>query len=743
VPVPGATPAGGTAGMKPAPHPTVPPAVTVPKAGGAFVPEPPPVPRPKSKFEETVEEIFRKIASWILVGEEHRPRNVSMEFAVASTWLLRIGVIALVACVAYFLKWSIDRGWVSPVMRVAMSMVAGAGMLFWGMSLLGKKYHLIGQGLLGGGLLTLYFSSYGAGPLYHLVPVLGAFALMGLVTAAAGVVSTRFNSLLIAILGLVGGHLTPVILRTETPNLPGLYAYLLLLNLGILAVAHLRQWRLLNCLGFLFSGGVFLGSMTVYTREDFPAAMGFLAVFFAIHAAIVYVYNVMRARPSTVLEIIHLLINTLFFAIGGYALIETAHGGSWPAVLSVSLAAFFAVHAAVFVRKRLVDRNLLVAFIALSAGCAVWTFPLLFEKETLTVAFALLAFAFLWIGQRVGSHFLENAAYGLYVTMLVRLLFLDLPRNFDARPAAAATLAEYAGELLRRAWTFGIAIGAMVGAFLLCRRESPSRPAPVLPGNDVEAMGGKGLWMWVFQGAAALVLFLVAQLEFNTMFQFWPPFRLPILTVLWCVMAAWLFWRFLSTGGRNPWIFAAFFAFLAGAIVKLLVVDVVAWSLDFHMIYEGGYTPVRAVARLADYGVVIAVLLGVWRLFPSPGGKPLLPRAIFGYGGLALFFLYVSLETNNFLDWKLPEFRVPGVSVLWACFAIACVTAGILRTVKALRYAGLGLFAVVVFKVFLVDLARTAMIYRVIAFMVLGCALLLGSFLYIRFSGRFQKEDKA
>ncbi|MFH1023512.1 MAG: hypothetical protein V1809_08985, partial [Planctomycetota bacterium] len=46
VPVPGATPAGGTAGMKPAPHPTVPPAVTVPKAGGAFVPEPPPVPRP-------------------------------------------------------------------------------------------------------------------------------------------------------------------------------------------------------------------------------------------------------------------------------------------------------------------------------------------------------------------------------------------------------------------------------------------------------------------------------------------------------------------------------------------------------------------------------------------------------------------------------------------------------------------------------------------------------------------------
>ena len=62
--------------------------------------------------------------------------------------------------------------------------VAAIGMMIGGMRLLHRKYHLIGQGLLGGGLMSLYFSVFAAGPLYHLIPLKAVFALMILVTVA-------------------------------------------------------------------------------------------------------------------------------------------------------------------------------------------------------------------------------------------------------------------------------------------------------------------------------------------------------------------------------------------------------------------------------------------------------------------------------------------------------------------------------------------------------------------------------
>jgi uncharacterized membrane protein len=89
----------------------------------------------------------------------------------------------------------------------------------------------------------------------------------------------------------------------------------------------------------------------------------------------------------------------------------------------------------------------------------------------------------------------------------------------------------------------------------------------------------------------------------------------------------------------------------------------------------------------------------------------------------------------------LPEFQAGGISLLWTIFAFFFVAGGIWKEVRPIRYVGLALFTVVVGKVFFLDLAGMPAIYRVLAFMVLGILLLLGSFAYLRSSKRFSAGE--
>jgi uncharacterized membrane protein len=74
---------------------------------------------------------------------------------------------------------------------------------------------------------------------------------MTLITAMAFLLAVRLNAMVVAVLGIAGGFLTPVLLSTGEDYPLGLSVYIALLDVGLLAVAQRQRWNALAILGGL------------------------------------------------------------------------------------------------------------------------------------------------------------------------------------------------------------------------------------------------------------------------------------------------------------------------------------------------------------------------------------------------------------------------------------------------------------------------------------------------------------
>jgi len=159
-----------------------------------------------------------------------------------------LGGIALFFGVIFFVKYAFENNLIPAAVRVALGFVTGIGLLVGGLALHRKAaYQVLAQAFCATGVLILYGVTYAARALYHL-SAFGdgpTFALMTLITVVAFLVAVRLNALVVAVLGMLGGFLTPVLVQTGKDNPLGLFSYIGLLVIGLIAVSRHRRWAFL------------------------------------------------------------------------------------------------------------------------------------------------------------------------------------------------------------------------------------------------------------------------------------------------------------------------------------------------------------------------------------------------------------------------------------------------------------------------------------------------------------------
>ena len=208
--------------VEPEPVPSIPEAVSDPVIIAPPPPSPSPSPSPSRKAAGLgFEDLFgRKLPIWA-------------------------GGITLIVAAVLMVKYSIDTGLLSPLVRIVLGFTFSAALIGGG-ELARRRADFVrdervAQALAGAGVGGLYAATLAAANLYGLVGPGLAFAGLFAITALALGLALRFGAPC-AVLGLVGGLATPAVVQSDSPSVPLLAGYLAVLIGAITLLSRRQRW---------------------------------------------------------------------------------------------------------------------------------------------------------------------------------------------------------------------------------------------------------------------------------------------------------------------------------------------------------------------------------------------------------------------------------------------------------------------------------------------------------------------
>ena len=364
-----------------------------------------------------------------------QPRDErSLESRIGSQWFNRIGILAVMIGMAWFLKFAFDNHWIGPLGRVLIGLVAGAALIAWSERFRKNNYAVFSYSLKAVGSGALYLSLWAAFSLYQLLPGGAAFAAMIMVTAFNGFMAWAQDAELLALYAIVGGLSTPLLISTGENHEVALLSYLLLLDVAVLVLVALRPWSRLLFAAFTGTVLIMLGWWSgYYTDAQCARTAFFLACFFVIFA---FAPRLVRVETKDAADIhgwdvlalaVLPVANASLGFIGFYAMFDrpdTQWVGPW---LAVVFAAFYLLLLRLPAQGRLHASPAALDSLHLAAAVVFLTLaiPLKAHGRWLTIGWLAEGAALVWVAARVKLRLLRVLALGCLMLGLGALLTVN------------------------------------------------------------------------------------------------------------------------------------------------------------------------------------------------------------------------------------------------------------------------------------------------------------------------------
>lgn len=229
------------------------------------------------------------------------PRRQSLERRIGSQVFNRVGIVAVLFAMGWFLKLAIDRAWIGPATRVSIGLLLAIGLVFWSERFRRRGFPAFSYSLKALGTGLAYLSLWAAAAIYSLMPTPVAFLCMVAVTAANATLAWVQGSELLAGYASLGGNITPILLPSGQSHEIFLFSYLLLLDVATALLLMRRNWARLMIPAFTSTTLYFFywGAKYYQASSSFVVTVAFLAAFYLCFSTIpLLLLPRMRSRRS-------------------------------------------------------------------------------------------------------------------------------------------------------------------------------------------------------------------------------------------------------------------------------------------------------------------------------------------------------------------------------------------------------------------------------------------------------------
>jgi uncharacterized membrane protein len=644
-----------------------------------------------------------------------------LEQTIGLKWAGWVGAVVLVIGAALGIKYAYDQGWflaIPTTVRVALMALGGCALIAAGEWVYRRVNVLSAAGLFGAGVAVLFVVSYAGFEYYGLYLRNTAFVFMGLCTLIGAVIARRGNMVSIAVLSLIGGNLAPVLLRSDTPQLPGLLVYVLMLQGVSLALArwggHPKWWTL---------RGLSLATTALWVAAVLNVPPRSLLTTFTVVYAALYQFELVTSAIKSKLTIekagaTFSLLVTAALSAGLLAMLDGPQNQMLRLVCMLGMAVI-AETAAVFCR-RLKDRH--PALLELGTGYAIQALalvvvavPVAFSGVWISAAWGVLAIALAVMGHVLELPLARYAAPGVWLLAVGELSLWTM--QFNQGPVHQPLATQITGIDFTKTTVmgWGLALLGQIIATLIGKRRLNSPTETAIKLGLALSLCSTGLWL------AASMLGLP-----------------PMPATAFIFILAGLLAAADSLDRDLQWLLQASVVAVL-ATVKWAVMDTLGQRVFGHPMPE---SLLFSVSGFADVCLLLCLAIIYHRATQTRESNPYSSTIRKTIGGLAIavfFWLGTFGIDQAFINMRAAPaamFTDPGraeqvvLSIYWSVFALASIAGGFGWRIATLRYVGLGLFAVTLLKVVTIDLSQVSTGYRILSFMGLGVLLLGTSVLY-------------
>jgi uncharacterized membrane protein len=326
-------------------------------------------------------------------------RQFDVEELLGGRLLGWIGGSAIVLGAVFFLVMAVSRGWIDEPTRVVLAFLGSTALLGAGLYL----YERQGQtqaalAAVGSGIAALYASDTAATQLYDLIAPAIGLAIAALIGAAGTAIAVRWNSRVVAGIGILGALLAPLLVDAGTST--GALAFMAIALCASTGVLLWRRWDWLAASSFVVSVPQLVYWIAETYEDHLARVLVVLTLFWALYvvAAIGYELRVpvrtLRASSAALL-----LANAMLISAAGYVVLHDRHHADAATAWVITLAL---VHVALGVgglRGRMSDEiGALLA--AVGIGLSAIGLALALSGPALVVGWSAEAVVLAWVARR-------------------------------------------------------------------------------------------------------------------------------------------------------------------------------------------------------------------------------------------------------------------------------------------------------------------------------------------------------